>query len=244
MSVAGSSWPWERLNESNANSHQLLASLLEPQPGERWLDVGTGGGGLALELAAGGAEVVGVDIAEDGLVHARAAAADRGVEVDFRQADAQELPFEDGAFDGVASAFGVIFAPARERAAGELARVCRSGGRLGLTLMPMDSRTGQTFAVLERYGREGSHPASWETDLELLLGDAFELEVERRESPPRPPEPPSSWEEVVRSFSPLRSVVEALDDDRVAALRAELDEVEERFRDRKPSYVVVLGRRR
>jgi SAM-dependent methyltransferase len=244
LSDATTSWPWQRLNQSNANSHQLLASLLEPQSGERWLDVGTGGGGLALELASAGADVVGVDVAEDGLVHARAAAAERGVAVEFLQADAQALPFGDGAFDGVASTFGVIFVPDRERAAAELARVCRSGGRLGLTLMPLDSRTGQTFAVLERYGREGPLPASWERDLEPLLGDAFELEVERRESPPRPAEPPAAWEDVVQSFAPLRSVVERIDDDRVAALRAELDEVEELYRDSKPSYLIVLGRRR
>ena len=243
MSDVVGTWPWQRLNESNASSHQLLASMLEPQPGERWLDVGTGGGGLALELASAGAEVVGVDIAEDGLVHARAAAAERGVKVEFRQADAQELPFEDGTFDGVASTFGVIFAPDRERAAAELARVCGSGGRLGLTLMPVDSRTGQTFAVLERYGREGPQPASWEEDLELLLDDAFELEAQRREAPAHAHGPPT-WEETVQNFAPLRSVVQKLDEHQVAALRAELQEVEERYRGRPPTYVIVLGRRR
>ena len=188
--------------------------------------------------------MVGVDVAEDGLAHAEAAAAGRGLEIEFARADVQELPYAEGEFDGVASSFGAIFAPDRERAAGELARVCRPGGKLGLTLMPMDSRTGELFTVLGRYGREGPHPGSWEQDVERLLGAAFELEVEPRESAAPRPAPPPSWEQAVQSFAPLRALVERLDDDRVAALRAELDAVQERYRDRTPHYVIVLGRRR
>ena len=238
------SWPWQRLNEGNASSHQVLAALLEPRPGERWLDVGTGGGGLALELARSGATVVGVDIAEDGLEHARAAAAEQDLSAEFRLGDAQELPFEDGAFDGVASAFGVIFAADPERAAAELARVCRPSGKLGLTLMPSESRAGETFALLARHGRPGPHPAEWEANVERLLGADFELEVERRESPATGPPPKLSWEERLRSSAPLRDVVEQLEEEAVASLRSELAAVDERFRERPPSYLLVLGRRR
>jgi SAM-dependent methyltransferase len=206
--------------------------------------VATGGGGLAFELAAAGADVVGVDIDEDGLAHARAAAAERGLAVDFFHGDAQSLPFEDGSLDGVASAFGVIFARDRERAAQELARVCRPGGRLGLTLMPMDSRTGQTFNILGRYGRQGPHPASWEEDLEALLGDAFELESELYESPQPPTWRRSSWEEAVASFEPLRAVVDRIDEDAAAALRREIEAAEEQYAGRSPSFVIALGRRR
>jgi ubiquinone/menaquinone biosynthesis C-methylase UbiE len=239
---APTTWPWERLNESNASAHDVLATLLDPRPGDRWLDVGTGGGGLALRLARTGAQVVGVDVAEDGLEHARAAAADSGGDVTFRLGDAQELPFEDGEFDGVASAFGVIFAPDRERAASELARVCRTGGKLGLTLMPADSRTGEMFRVLARHGGAQHHPASWAEDAERLLGDSFELDVERRES--AVPAQPLQWEESVRTFAPLRELVEGLEEDEVATLRGELEAVAERFEGRPPSYVVALGRRR
>ena len=243
MGAAETSWPWQRLNESNASAHEVLASLLEPRPGERWLDVGTGGGGLAFALAQRGAEVVGVDVAEDGIANAREAAAARDVRVEFAVGDAQALPFEDGAFEGVASAFGIIFAPDRVRASAELARVCRSGGSLGLTLMPMDSRTGETFSALERRGGIDAHPGRWAEDVERLLGEKFELEVERRDSP-SPPSHSHSWEETVRSFGPLRDVVERLGEDEVAALRAELEEIEQRYRDRSASYFVVLGRRR
>jgi SAM-dependent methyltransferase len=236
-------WPWERLNEGNASAHETLATLLDPRPGERWLDVATGGGGLAFELAAGGAVVVGGDIAEDGLVHARATAAERGLDVEFVRADAQALPFADGEFDGVASAFGVIFAPDHERAAAELARVCRAGGKLGLTLMPPDSRAGELFAVLARHGGWGRHPGEWVENVHRLLGEDFVLEVELRKSPsPGPRE--WSWDESVEGVEPLRLLVQRLDDRAVASLRAELEEVAARYRDQTPSYYLALGRRR
>jgi ubiquinone/menaquinone biosynthesis C-methylase UbiE len=243
VSPASTTWPWQRLNEGNASSHGTLATLLEPEPGERWLDVGTGGGGLAFELATRGADVVGIDVAEDGLAHARAAAADRGLDVEFVRADAQELPFPAAEFAGVASAFGVIFAPDHERAAAELARVCRSGGKLGLTLMPLDSRTGELFTVLARCGGWSRHPGQWSESVERLLGDAFELELQRRESPAAPAYD-WSWDEAVQTFAPLRGLVERLEDSSVAALRADLEEVVERYRDTTPSYVVVVGQRR
>ena len=244
MSAKHPSWPWQRMNEGNVGAHALLSALLDPRPGERWLDVGTGGGGLALQLAKSGADVVGVDIAEDGLDHAREAAAAEGVSATFEYGDAQELPFPAAAFDGVASAFGVIFAADPERTAAELARVCRPEGKLGLTLMPMDSRTGEVFSLLERYGRRASHPGKWSEDAEALLEGAFELEVERRESPAPHQHTPLSWEESVQSFAPLRDVVERLDDDAVVALRAELDTIDERYREAAPSYFIALGRRR
>jgi SAM-dependent methyltransferase len=237
-------WPWQRLNESNASAHEVLATLLEPEGGERWLDVGTGGGGLAFALARRGAEVVGVDVSEEGLVHAREQATEQGLAVDFRHGDVQELPFEDAAFDGVASAFGAIFALDHERAAAELARVCRPAGKLGMTLMPIDSRMGATMTALRRFGGGSpTHPASWSERGDELLGGWFELDVKLNESPnPAPPVPP--WEVAVQSFGPLRELVGRLDADAVAALRAELEQVEETYGDRKPTYSVVLGRRR
>ena len=185
-----------------------------------------------------------MDVSQEGLAHAREQATEQGLAVDFRPGDVQELPFEDGAFDGVASAFGAIFAPDHQRAGAELARVCRPGGKLGMTLMPMDSRVGATMTVLRRFGGgPPTHPASWSERVDDLLGEWFDFDVKLRESPnPGPPPPP--WEEAVRSFAPLRDLVGRLDDDAIAALRAELEQVDERFADRKPTYFVVLGRRR
>lgn len=236
-------WPWRRMNESNAPAHGLLASLLEPTEGERWLDVGTGAGGLALELARGGAEVVGIDVAADGLAHAREAAAAESLRAAFEIADAAALPFEDALFDGVASAFGVIFASDPERAAAELGRVCRPGGRLGLTLMPRATRTGAMWDALLRHGHPGPHPSDWEHRLEELLGGAFELEVGSRESKPGTTVR-FGWEDWLAGFAPIRTLAERLDDDAVAALRADLEQIEGKFEGAAPSFLVVLGRRR
>jgi SAM-dependent methyltransferase len=237
-------WAWQRLKESNTSSHDVLATLLEPQDGERWLDVGTGGGGLAFALARRGADVVGVDISEEGLRLAREESAAQELTVDFRFGDVQELPFEDGGFDGVASAFGAIFAPDHERAAAELARVCRSGGKLGMTLMPMDSRFGSFMTVLRRFGGgPPTHPGSWSERADELLGKWFDLDVKLRESP-NPPPPTMSWDEAVKSTAAVRELVGRLDADRVGALRAEVEQVDERYADRKPTYFVLLGRRK
>lgn len=237
-------WPWERLRESVGSTHEVLATLLDPQPGERWLDVGTGAGGLAFALARRGAAVVGVDIAEDGLERARAEAGGAEVDAAFRYGDAHELPFEREEFDGVASAFGVIFAQDQERAAGELARVCRRGGKLGLTLMPPDTRMAALLATLRRFGGgPATHPATWAERVTALLGDSFELEVERRESP-GPALRASSWEEQVASFAPLRMLAETLDPETVEALRKELEAVDEEFATKNAAYLIVLGRRK
>lgn len=236
-------WPWRRMNESNATAHRLLASLLEPRPGERWLDVGTGGGGLALELARGGAAVVGVDVAADGLAHAREAAAEAGLAATFEVADAVSLPYADASFDGVASAFAVIFADDPERAAAELARVCRSGGKLGLTLMPRATRTAALWDVLIRHGHPARHPAEWEDRIHELLGDAFDLEVQQQDAPPAELAQ-LEWEEWVASFAPLRDLVARLDDGAVASLRADFARVDEAFAGKPGSYVLALGRRR
>jgi SAM-dependent methyltransferase len=244
MTPSTQEWPWQRLNESNVGAHETLATLLEPEDGERWLDIGTGGGGLAFALARRGSDVVGVDVSEEGLEHARRQAAADGRTVDFQPGDAQELPFEDGSFDGVASAFGVIFAPDHERAAAELARVCRFGAKLGLTLMPMDSRTAALMTVLRRFGGgPPTHPASFAERVDELLGDSFELEASLRESQEPPPQR-MSWDEAVRSFVPLRELVGRLDAEQVEALRAELEQAIDSYGDRKLTYAVVVGRRR
>jgi SAM-dependent methyltransferase len=242
--TATETWPWRGMNEGNAPAHRLLASLLEPRAGERWLDVGTGGGGLAFELARGGAAVVGVDVAPDGIDHARTEAAAAGLDAEFLVADAAALPHEDGSFDGVASAFGVIFAAEPGRAAAELARVCRPGGKLGLTLMPRTTRTAAVWSTLIRHGHPGPHPADWEDRLEELLGDAFKLEVEQRENPDRGSVSRLEWDQWVTTFAPLRELVGRLDADGVSALRAEFERIDDEFSATAPSYVIALGRRR
>src|SRR5215218_10080531 len=109
-----------------------LLARVRVAPGEEVLDVATGTGNIAIRAAAAGAQVVGLDLTPELFGTARRRADQWRVAVDWVEGDAEELPFEDGRFDCVLSAFGVQFAPRHEIAARELARVCRPGGRIGL----------------------------------------------------------------------------------------------------------------
>jgi SAM-dependent methyltransferase len=120
-----------------------IAKSIEPQaedfmarrsihPGMRVLDLACGTGNLAIPAAKAGAIVTGVDIATNLLEQARARAEEEGVQVQFDEGDAEELPYPNAAFDLVLSMYGAMFAPRPERVAAELVRVCRPGGQIAM----------------------------------------------------------------------------------------------------------------
>lgn len=141
-----------------------LVSACEVRSGERVLDVGAGNGQVALAAAAAGAEVVAADITEELLEAGRRT----GAPVEWVFGDAQKLPFPDAAFDVVLSCVGAMFAPDHRAAAGELARVCRPGGRLGTITWTPDGSIGRFFEV---FG--GSPAISWGSPdyVRALFGD-------------------------------------------------------------------------
>src|SRR5262245_51247824 len=102
-------------------------------PGQRVLDVAAGSGNVAIRAARAGAEVVASDITPENLEAGRGEAEALGVTLEWREADAQALPFGDDEFDAVTSSFGAIFAPDHHTVADELLRVCRPGGTIGMT---------------------------------------------------------------------------------------------------------------
>jgi SAM-dependent methyltransferase len=231
-------WPWERLAASNAESHDLLVELLDPRPGERFLDVGTGSGGVAVRAAARGADAVGVDVSPAAIEAARQAAP----HVRFEVADAQALPFADASFDVLASAFGVNFAADHARAASELGRVARPGARLGLTVMPRDSRTGALWTLVRKYGAEGDHPGGWRPE---LLEEWFDVEVRERESEPTERfSAEERWEFAREKLGFVRAVVERLDGDELASFRASFLEIARAYEDRPLRSTLIVGRRR
>jgi SAM-dependent methyltransferase len=118
------------------------------EPGVELLDVGTGtGGNVAIPAAQRGAKVVGLDITPELFEHARRRAAEAGVEVEWVEGDAQDLPFDDASFDRVTSTFGAMFAPDHTRAAGELVRVCRPGGRIAMATWINGGFAGELFKL-------------------------------------------------------------------------------------------------
>jgi len=151
-------------------------------PGEHALDVATGTGNLAIQLAAAGAQVVGLDLTPELLEVARRRALGRDVAVDWVAGDAEELPFEDASFDCVTSVFGVQFAPRHAVVAAELARVCRPGGDIGLVNWTPTGAIGELFKIMSGYMPApppyASAPPLWGSEdhvRDLFAGTGVEL---------------------------------------------------------------------
>jgi SAM-dependent methyltransferase len=143
--------------------------------GDRVLDVGTASGNTALAAARRRAVVTGVDITPVLLDRARLRAAAEGLSVDFQEGDATALTFQDASFDVVMSTFGAIFAPDPEKAAAEMARVCRPGGTIAMAAWTPEGMLGKLFRMLARYSPPGTQvdlPVSWgdEAVLKARLG--------------------------------------------------------------------------
>jgi ubiquinone/menaquinone biosynthesis C-methylase UbiE len=128
-----------------------LCETADLQAGWRVLDVATGSGNAALAAARRGCEVLGVDYVPALLERGRLRAAAEHLDVEFLERDAEHLLFPDTSFDAVLSIYGVMFAPDHHRAAAELARVCRPGGRIALACWTPDGFIGETFRIFSRY---------------------------------------------------------------------------------------------
>jgi ubiquinone/menaquinone biosynthesis C-methylase UbiE len=153
-----------------------LIDAVEPRPGARVLDVATGTGHVALEAARMSCEVTGIDYAP-GLIDVAVRRAEaEGLDVDFRVADAENLPFEDDTFDVVVSAIGVMFTADHDRAASELVRVTRPGGRIGLASWTPVGFVGQMLKIVGKHvppPPAAQPPTRWGTEQVVaeLLGD-------------------------------------------------------------------------
>ena len=207
---------------------EALVESADPHPRQRVLDVACGSGNVALVAARRYCDVTGVDYAPGLLDRARRRAAAEGTSVDFREADAQHLPFPNDSFDVVLSCFGVMFAPDQERAAAEMLRVCRPGGRIGLSNWTPDGFGGAFFATVSRYNPPppGLRPASrWGTEAgarELLGHGTSALRLEPRRVVAYYPSVNEAVEMFRQWFGPVRRAFEAQDDPGRRALAADI----------------------
>ena len=126
---------------------ELIAERAKLSGDERVLDVACGSGNATIPAARSGARVTGLDITPKLLEAGRAKADEAGVEIDWVEGDAEQLPFEDGSFDVVTSLLGVMFAPDHERAAAEIARVVRPGGRVVIGSWKPEGHVGRFFKL-------------------------------------------------------------------------------------------------
>ena len=199
------------------------------------LDVAAGSGNAAIPAAATGARVVASDLTPELFEVGREAATRAGVEVEWREADAEAMPFDDDAFDVVLSCVGVMFAPHHQIASDELVRVCRPGGTIGLVSWTPQGFIGRLLGTTRPYAPPpppgAQPPPLWgdEAHVRGLLGDGVRDVVARRQvvrvdAFARPAEFRESFKSY---YGPVLSVYRSLGDDaeRVAALDAALDEL-------------------
>ena len=197
--------------------------------GERLLDVACGTGQIAIPAARAGANVTGLDLAEEWVAQAQARAADGGLDIRFDVGDAEAMPYGDGAFDVVMSLIGVMFAPRPECATAELLRVCRPGGRIILGNWTAEGFVGSFFRTVGQHAPppEMPSPLLWgdECTVRERFGDAVsDLQLCRRMLHFEYPMPPSELaDHYLEHFGPTRQAAAAPDSDGRKALRADLE---------------------
>jgi ubiquinone/menaquinone biosynthesis C-methylase UbiE len=163
-----------------------LCEALDLRSGRKVLDVAAGNGNISLAAARRWCDVVSTDYVPTLLERAQARAKAEGLTIEFKEADAEALPFSDGSFDAVVSTFGVMFTPNQEKAAKELLRVCKSGGQIGLANWTPDGFIGQVFKTLGKYLPPPAgvkSPALWGTRgrlTEMFGADAISIKAEPR----------------------------------------------------------------
>ena len=228
--------------------------------GDRVLDVAAGSGNASIPAALAGAEVVASDLTPELLETGRQLARSRGADLEWRQADAEALPFEDGSFDTVLSCVGVMFAPHHQQAADELVRVCRPGGTIGLLSWTPQGFVGDLFKTMRPYAPPpppGASPAPlWgdEDHVRTLLGDRVTDVVTRRQTLTVDLwATPEAWRDYWKTiYGPTVAVYRYIADDpeKVAALDRDLAALAARF-DRGTGstvmdweYLIVTARTR
>jgi len=166
---------------------QRLVEAIDVRPGQRVLDVAAGTGNASLPAAARGAQVTASDLTPELLDVGRRRAEQQGLDLEWVEADAEHLPFDDGSYDVVMSAIGAMFAPHHQQAADELIRVCRPGGTIGLLSWTPEGMLGALFRTMKPFAAPpppgAQPPPLWgsEEHLQALVGGRVEFTTLRRE---------------------------------------------------------------
>lgn len=203
---------------------ELLCEAADLRAGQRVLDVACGNGHASLAAARRFCEVTGLDYVPALLERARERARAERAEIEFVEGDAEALPFEDGHFDAVVSTYGVMFAPDQERAARELTRVCRPGGKIGLASWTPEGMIGQLLKVVGSHvpPPKGLKPSVfWGTDdgLRALFGERARVVSSQRLPCVFRYRSPAHCVDILRRFyGPTLKAFEALPADGQAAL--------------------------
>ena len=224
---------------------ESLCEAVDLRSGQSVLDVAAGNGNASLAAARRFARVTASDYVPSLLDRARDRATAERLDIAFREADAEALPFANDTFDVVLSTFGVMFTPSQERAAAELVRVCRPGGRIGLANWTPDGFIGQLFKTIGKHVPPPAgvkSPALWGT--RGRLAELFEPKASSIRTTPREfvfrYRSPAHWVDVFRTYyGPVHKAFGALDVNGQAALERDLLDLIERSNRSGDATMVV-----
>lgn len=226
---------------------ELLCEAADLHPGERVLDVATGSGNAALAAARRYCTVTGADYVPTLLEKGRERAAVEGLAVEFVEGDAEELPFQDSSFDVVLSSVGAMFAPDQEKAAEEMTRVCRPGGRICMANWVPGSFAGELGSLFGSYSPKAPGllpPTLWGTEerLQELLGESTASIVAiPRVFTFRYPSV-AHYLEILREYlGPTRETFRALGPKDRASLTHDVERLVERFNRSGKETMIVPG---
>jgi SAM-dependent methyltransferase len=224
---------------------ETLCEALDLRAGQRVLDVAAGNGNVSLAAARRGCDVVATDYVPALLDRARQRADAEGLVMQFREADVEALPFADARFDVVVSTFGVMFTPDHERAAAELLRVCKPGGKIGLANWTPEGFIGQLFKTVGKHlppPAGAQSPALWGSPTRIT--ELFGSHTRRIDATPQQfvfrYRTPAHWLEVFETFyGPVLKTLAALEPAARAALRHDLLQLAARFNRSDDATMVV-----
>jgi ubiquinone/menaquinone biosynthesis C-methylase UbiE len=224
---------------------ETLCEALDLRAGQKVLDVAAGNGNATLAAARRWCDVVSTDYVPALLERGRERATAERLAIAFREADAEALPFPDVSFDVVVSTFGVMFTPEQDKAAAELIRVCRPGGKIGLANWTPEGFIGQLFKIIGKQLPPPAgvkSPALWGTGAritELFGSQAASIQLEQRDYVFRY-RSPQHWLDVFKDYyGPLLKAFGALDAQAQAALTDDLFALIKRFNRSGDKTMVV-----
>jgi SAM-dependent methyltransferase len=247
---------YDAISRQIGSALEHCVARLDPKPSEKILDLATGTGWTSRLVARRGANVIGADIASELLAVATDYARKEGLKIEYQIGDAEKLPFADGAFDGVISTFGAMFASRPEAAARELARVCRRGGRIALATWLPDSGVFKMFQVLRPFMPPPSSPAppspfEWGnmSRVQALLSGDFDLGFEQGVTPYFDRDGAAAWDAFVIGYGPTKALAKSLDESRRVELKEAFISFHDSYRTElgitvPREYLITLGKRR
>lgn len=249
---------YEGISRMISDSIEHCIFRVGPREGERVLDLACGTGWVSRSVARqySGVKLFGIDIGPELIEAAKGKADAARATVDYRVADAEKLPFDDGYFDAVISTCGIMFAGRPEAAAAELIRVTKPGGRIGLTTWKPDSEVMELFKVMKPYMPPSPTPPppspfAWGASERVteLLGNGFDLKFEEGVSVFRFASGEDAWQAWTTTYGPSKTLAANLDPERREAFHKDMVAFHEKDRNdlgiaKYSKYMLTVGTRK